>query len=692
MATRAANKLLVIGWDAADWILIDALFAQGKMPNLRRLVDAGVRSDLSTQDPKLSPILWTSIATGKTADKHGILNFVEPSPNGEGLRVSASTSRKTKALWNIATQSALKVNVVSWYASHPAEPISGCCVTNLFQDGEPAKSGAAWSLQPGAIHPEGMGDSLAGCRVAGSDISRELLTSMIPRLAEVKAGDDHPRTLAKQLARMATVHQATLKILRSTDWDCTMAFFETVDTIGHHFMEFHPPRMNHVSKEHARLYGDVMLKTYEHHDKCLGELLDAAPSGTTVILLSDHGFHSGDRRPVITQTDPQDRAAVEASWHRPLGVLVMSGPGIRKGATPTSPNILDVTPTALALLGLATGKDMDGRVLAESFDQPYSPVGCESWDAVPGDAGLHPEDMRSDPFESADALNQLIDLGYMPPIGESMRASIDLAARETKFNLGVVYMSTGRHAQAEPIFAQLHEQFPDQVRFSNNLANCQFNSRAYDRCELTVRKLLSGSNGTPELRLLQAGSLAHLGRTADAIAVARKIEGEITKRPDLAQPLADLWSLLGESASAARLYKVAMAHDPTDHRPHVGLARAALARGDWEAAIDPCLDASEKSQLVYEAHDYLGVALAWLGDTPHAIQSFQNAVRLKPGLINCHRFLALLHTSAGDAKLAQQHLDTVQRLREAMPESPLEVVDSWGPAAWAKSKGLHETA
>ena len=80
MAQRTATRLLIIGWDAADWILINRLFGAGKMPNLRRLVDVGARADLGTLEPKLSPLLWTSITTGKTADKHGVLNFVEPKP------------------------------------------------------------------------------------------------------------------------------------------------------------------------------------------------------------------------------------------------------------------------------------------------------------------------------------------------------------------------------------------------------------------------------------------------------------------------------------------------------------------------------------------------------------------------------------------------------------------------------------
>ena len=54
MTARLADRLLVVGWDAADWIVIDRLLAQGKMPMLRGLVERGARSDLGTLEPKLS--------------------------------------------------------------------------------------------------------------------------------------------------------------------------------------------------------------------------------------------------------------------------------------------------------------------------------------------------------------------------------------------------------------------------------------------------------------------------------------------------------------------------------------------------------------------------------------------------------------------------------------------------------------
>jgi len=50
-------RLLVLGWDAADWQVIDPLLAAGKMPNLARLLTSGSRADLRTLEPKLSPLL-----------------------------------------------------------------------------------------------------------------------------------------------------------------------------------------------------------------------------------------------------------------------------------------------------------------------------------------------------------------------------------------------------------------------------------------------------------------------------------------------------------------------------------------------------------------------------------------------------------------------------------------------------------
>ena len=132
MTQTSGKKILLIGWDAADWEMIDPLLESGQMPALAQLIQGGMRGNLATLQPVLSPMLWTSIATGKRANQHGICGFTEPLPDASGIGPVRSTSRKCKAIWNILSQSGLKSNIVGWFATNPPEPINGVMITDQF--------------------------------------------------------------------------------------------------------------------------------------------------------------------------------------------------------------------------------------------------------------------------------------------------------------------------------------------------------------------------------------------------------------------------------------------------------------------------------------------------------------------------------------------------------------------------------
>ena len=70
------TKVVVLGFDGASWETIDPLIEKGKLPFLKRLKDESAWGPLTTFKPTKSPVIWTSIATGKTMIKHGILDFV----------------------------------------------------------------------------------------------------------------------------------------------------------------------------------------------------------------------------------------------------------------------------------------------------------------------------------------------------------------------------------------------------------------------------------------------------------------------------------------------------------------------------------------------------------------------------------------------------------------------------------------
>ena len=130
MPKALAKKVLLIGWDAADWKVINPLLDAGMMPSLEKLINEGVMGNLATLNPPLSPMLWTSIATGMRAYKHGIHGFTEPNPDAGGIRPVSNSSRKVKSIWNVLNQNGYKSNVIGWWPSHPAEPINGVMVSN----------------------------------------------------------------------------------------------------------------------------------------------------------------------------------------------------------------------------------------------------------------------------------------------------------------------------------------------------------------------------------------------------------------------------------------------------------------------------------------------------------------------------------------------------------------------------------
>ena len=167
MRADRPRKILLVGWDAADWRVIMPLVDAGKMPNLARLIEEGVCGNIATLQPVLSPMLWTSIATGKRAYKHGIHGFTEPDPLSGGIRPVTNLSRKTKAIWNILNQNGFSTVVVGWWPSNPVEELShGVMVSNDYQRAI-GKDLQKWPLKHGTIHPARLRTSLARAAIAG---------------------------------------------------------------------------------------------------------------------------------------------------------------------------------------------------------------------------------------------------------------------------------------------------------------------------------------------------------------------------------------------------------------------------------------------------------------------------------------------------------------------------------------------
>lgn len=67
-----SGRVLLIGIDGASDRVLGPMMRAGRLPNLSRIAKDGVYGPILSSYPLLSPRIWTTVATGKHSDKHGI--------------------------------------------------------------------------------------------------------------------------------------------------------------------------------------------------------------------------------------------------------------------------------------------------------------------------------------------------------------------------------------------------------------------------------------------------------------------------------------------------------------------------------------------------------------------------------------------------------------------------------------------
>lgn len=71
------KRLIVVGFDGQDPLLTDRFLKEGKLPNFQRLADKGCYKRLATTFPSISPVAWSSFATGSHPARHNIYDFLD---------------------------------------------------------------------------------------------------------------------------------------------------------------------------------------------------------------------------------------------------------------------------------------------------------------------------------------------------------------------------------------------------------------------------------------------------------------------------------------------------------------------------------------------------------------------------------------------------------------------------------------
>ncbi|MDX1461678.1 MAG: alkaline phosphatase family protein [Marinirhabdus sp.] len=623
------NKLLLIGWDAADWDIIWPLIAQGKMPALKKLIENGVYGNMSTMNPPYSPMLWTTVATGKTPDKHGVLGFIEVTPDAKTVRPVTTTSRKTRALWNIFHNQGMKSNLVGWWPSFPAEPINGTIISDRFQKThrDPKKQ---TPMSEYSIHPWARKNEFKDLRMFPFEITQAHLYPFVPRAHDVDQ-ENHKglAAIANIVSQNTSLHNAATKLLRTeNDWDFMAVYYDLIDHFCHSFMKYHPPRLPEVNKENYDIFKHAVTGAYIFQDMMLERKLNLIDKDTTVIVMSDHGFESGPKR-ILDMPKVQAAPSLE---HRQFGMFVAAGPNIKKNQKVFGMGLIDVAPTILHHYGLPIGKDMDGKIVLDIFEDPKKPKYIESWDEKSGDFGDLDFSDQQDALSDEETMEQLVELGYVEKLDEKFEIAIKKTKIDLKHNLARVFMGKKDFSPAKKLLIELLDEEPptDLAPFFMDLISIALLEKDFENAKDYLDKVKkSGTEVNYNLRFTESQILAEMGRPKEALKILEK-ERESNNSSQVFYRIGSLKYQMGEFKEALDSTELAIEKEPQKAAYHAQMAEILLQLEEYEEAAEYALTSIELVKFFPKAHYVLGQALEKLGDLENAKIAFEMAASLKP--------------------------------------------------------------
>lgn len=660
----SSKKLLLIGWDSADWKIIHSLLAEGGMDGIRSLMEGGTFGNLASLEPQLSPMLWTSIATGKMAYHHGVEGFTEVDPVTGGIVPVSAATRKCKTLWEMLAESDLRSHIVSWFATQGERDLNGNMVSNMFchlKGVGPDDDPDSWPPpMPGTYWPENLGEAMDHLRVSPHEIDAEILQAFVPeghRIDQEK--DKRLNPLRQHLAEAYSVHAAATHLMEADPgWDFMAVYYRAIDEISHHYMHYHPPKMEGITEEDFEIYQHVVKATYRAHDMMLQRLLQIAGPETTVVLVSDHGFHSDHLRPEFT---PRVPAGITV-WHRNQGVILAKGPGIASGQDIHGARLLDIAPTVLHHFGLPVGDDMEGRVLGEIFSTDHPIQTIPTWESSAFNRKLRGS-LNAE--EGQALLDQFVALGYIDEISADPTEAAESTRRENKWSLARAYLYTGKHEQALPLLEDCFDAIPERTDFAQSLARTQIALGLTDEAEATLAICFENLGDCPTSLVLK-GQIAY--QKKDYPNALSHLEAALARSPR-SVPILDLccrtYSMLGQWAKARETADLLLGIDPTNIQAHNTIARCLLRDEKPEQAMEIALSAIGLQFASPRAHQLLGSALFQLGKWQEAEKAYTNADRLSPDRATTLEGLKSIHTLLGDADKARDCDERLVRLRLA---------------------------
>ncbi len=365
-------RVVIVGLDGAGWNIINPLLEERALPHIKYLMEKGSYGTLTTIRPTISSVVWTSIATGKSMIKHGVVDWTYLNNNNIEVPYS-QRERRVKTFWNILSELGWRVGVINWFLSYPPEEVNGFMVSEEFRHLNKIDLSETTSTYPKILQKK-----LQFVRRTKWDFPKIREEENLPSFKGLKPVGVGLSKLAPFYANFVLqdkiIELTSLYLLQRFPVDVFATYFRLIDVVSHFSCGYIDTRLLEKGKEEQkkgkvtpetlalldRAFSQILRPIYAYSDRIVGRLLESINSQTTVIVLSDHGF--GFNNGGYGHSDTPEI---------PHGIILIKGPNIKKGYKIQNAHIYDILPTLLYLLDLPVGKDMDGHVIEEAFEEKF---------------------------------------------------------------------------------------------------------------------------------------------------------------------------------------------------------------------------------------------------------------------------------------------------------------------------------
>ena len=282
------KKIVFIGLDGGSKRIIDYLISQNKLPAISSLIRKGSYFSSESDIIGSSAVLWTSVATAKNPDKHGISSFY-----GQPKDITS------KRIWEIFNELGVPVGVFGHLITWPPSEVNGFMIPDLLSlDNRcyPEKYGFMWDI----TRIEKLKKSVSILKMVGYFMKALINGVRISTLIEAGTAlikrklcrEDKLNAYFKTRVIKTKFHKDLfLKLNKEYAPKYSHLHIHLVDGISHRFWKYMKPELyQDVTKAEIRSYGSKVYDAYHYADRVIQNIIDSVDPDTVIVVASDHGF------------------------------------------------------------------------------------------------------------------------------------------------------------------------------------------------------------------------------------------------------------------------------------------------------------------------------------------------------------------------------------------------------------------